>query len=117
MRLWHSALLFILAIQACVSNTGANKTPPPVNYEIHLEDNNFYCLPSPDQRTNRSDIYFKWLLTPPPQIEEDNLLSSTNTLQLQDIQAVNKVECLASNHFGTSYAFMHLMNGTQLEKR
>ena len=118
-RLWHSALLFILACALPLSTT---QTPalmvPPLNYKVVWDNNTnkLQCM-GDNEISDKDPMMFEWKFDG---LELENELTSSDSIQLEqedlDVQNLEKVECLASNSFGTSYAFLQFENGSIIDK-
>ena len=110
-RLWHSALLFILASAVLASER------PPANYQVILEQDIAKCKLKNDNNSISTDIQFKWMIDG-HEIQNEK----SDTLRLLEHDAVNNInelECYAhSNEWGmyTSYAFLHLVNASIVDR-
>ena len=111
LRLWHSGMLLILVL-----NSVKSVLIPPANFKIQQLNNNdsdeykFQCVKD-DQ--NYENLKFQWKLNEEIlKNEESDIISvdySTNLFEDDNI----RLECLASNQAGTSWAFLDWSNATE----
>ena len=108
-RLWHSALLFILALDLSVRSQDLILSP--ANFRIIWDDSagghrGLHCRPPleySDMKTN--DFSFQWRL-------DGDIVEAAEKefLSFDQLDNVTLVECWASNALGTSYAFLNLVS-------
>jgi len=118
MRLWHSALLFILASAVAVPQaTAASAAPqtPPSNYKVVWDNlaNKLQCMNDNELSDMQTFIWnFDGI-----ELENEYGASADSIIQVEqeDVQSLEKVECWASNTLGTSYAFLQFENGSVIE--
>ena len=88
---------------------------PPANYKVvwDSEINKLECM-NDNQLINSDSVNFQWKFHG---LELENM-NNSNVFQLEesDLQNLQKVECLASNAFGTSYAFLRFEDGSPIER-
>ena len=121
-RLWHSALLFILASTlplTTLTQTSALMVQPPSNYKVVWDNNTnkLQCMNENEINDKEDPMMFQWKFDG---LELENELTSSDSIQLEeledlDLKNLEKVECLASNSFGTSYAFLQFENGSIID--
>ena len=110
-RLWHSALLFILAF-ICLLVQGQIQRLPPDNFEITFDEtlNEFSCV----NEQYEDDVVYKWKLDGILNEEFDG--KSIIQLDYEVMENIDMLACLASNQMGTSYAFYKLTNDSAIDR-
>ena len=98
----------------CYLAVEATQTPP-ANYKVvwDSEINQLECM-NDNQLISSDSVNFQWKLDGVEVENEDN--SDNMILEESDLQNLQKVECFASNSFGTSYAFLQFENGSLIER-
>lgn len=101
-RLWHSALLFILAFGPFLALTQS-----PANFQISTNSQGILRCANDDQILE--NVSYSWKI-------DGVQLENETTETISNEVGIDKVECLASNSFGTSYAFLKLTNESYNER-
>ena len=111
LRLWHSGMLLILIF--VLSSTVFGILLPPTNFKIQmLEKNNnsvtFKCVKDNDSSyQDDSLIKYQWKWNGEMILNDDEMSDVISVENIDDNeQNYNRLECFASNHAGTSWAFL-----------
>ena len=116
LRLWHSGMLLILIFVLISSTVGI--LLPPTNFKIQmLEKNNnsvtFKCVKDNDSSyQDDSLIKYQWKWNGEILLNDDEMSDVISVENIDDDNIIdkeqnyNRLECFASNHAGTSWAFL-----------
>ena len=118
-RLWHSALLFILALVDLSQESSSSLPALPANFRIVLDDTHgggdnlrLHCRPPPTLNSDsiKTNVFMRQWRLDGEKIEENE-----EFLSWDKNSNATLVECFASNSLGTSYAFLNLESSNETE--
>ena len=107
LRFWHSGMLFILLFYNSVKTEKVkfDNLLPPVSFKIQTLDeqsSKFQCAKGEDSNDSFEKLQFQWKINGIVQSE----VSDTFSVEEIELNEDLRLECLASNPAGASWAFI-----------